>query len=78
MSRDRKLDYRNLEALPEWVLIKTRLNNLAVDYNEDLLRAAENGKIEIVMNKAGRLSMILDLLALPKILFPGEDSSNAS
>lgn len=69
----RKLDYRNLEALPEWQVLKARLIKTSIDFQEEMILAAENGKVEIVMNRAGKVAAIAMFLGLPKELMPATE-----
>lgn len=65
------LDYRNLLALPEWQLIVASLLAAEKDYMDDILQLAKSGKTDEMLDRAGRVSMIRDVLSMPEAMFPG-------
>lgn len=67
----KSLDYRNLLSLPEWQLIAASLLAAEKDYMDDILQLAKAGKTDEMLDRAGRVSMIRDVLAMPEAMFPG-------
>ena len=70
-----KLDYRNLEILPEWQVVKGHIQALIKDYTEDMISRAGVGDVNMVLNLGGRVSALQEVLTLPEAAMPGNPKS---
>lgn len=67
----RSLDYRNLELLEEWQLIRAQLAAMEQDYINEIVDCARVGKTNQMLELSGRVTMIREVLAMPEAMFPG-------
>ena len=71
-----QLDYKNLYSLAEWQFLADHLRRMMGEYCEDVLECSARGEINQMLDYAGRIRMIKEVLTLPEFLFaPGRDKN---
>ena len=66
----RKLNYKNLENLPEWQFLRSKIGDVLKDHLDELLAEAGRGESAKVAELAGRITALREVLTMPEHYMP--------